>query len=121
MVIDSHQHFWKLGLFERSRQIPANSFMHRDFLPDDLKLCLEGVGVQATVVVQGPEQSVEETRWHLQLADRYPFIAGVVGWVDLPDPQVGRTLEDLWKHPKFKGIRYPSEFDSPGAIIGECL
>ena len=41
-----------------------------------------GRGIDASVAVQA-RQTLEETRWLLALADRHPFIAGVVGWVDL--------------------------------------
>ena len=33
----------------------------------------------------------------------------MVGWVDLTDPQVGETLDELAKYPKFKGIRHVVE------------
>ena len=36
----------------------------------------------ACIAVQ-VRQTLEETRWLLELADAHPFIAGVVGWVDL--------------------------------------
>jgi L-fuconolactonase len=42
------------------------------------------------------------------LASANPFICGVVGWVDLTDPAVGATLDELQKHPKFRGVRHPA-------------
>ena len=54
-----------------------------------------------TVLVQA-SNSVEESRWLLDLADANPFIAGVVGWVDLMNADV----DALNSHPKFKGVRH---------------
>ena len=35
-----------------------------------------------------PSQSLDETRFLLDLADRHPIVAGVVGWVDLAAPDL---------------------------------
>ena len=36
----------------------------------------------------------------------------VVAWVDLTDPQLGSTLDQLQAHPKFKGVRHPVHDES---------
>lgn len=79
--------------------------LKRDFLPDDLRPLLARRGYDACVAVQA-ELSVTETRWLLDLAGRNPFIAGVVGWVDLTAPDVTATLAPLVKSPRLKGIRH---------------
>ena len=58
-----------------------------------------------TVFVQ-TQHNVAETQWALQLADQYPFIAGVVGWVDLESDRCEEQLAELKKHPKFVGVRH---------------
>src|SRR5207302_2960236 len=58
-----------------------------------------------TLLVQA-SNSLEETRWLLELADRHRFIAGVVGWVDLTSPQVEAQIAQFIAHPKFKGVRH---------------
>src|SRR5207237_7076508 len=50
--------------------------------------------------------SLAETRWLLELADRHAFIAGVVGWVDLRSPHVEEQVAAFASHPKFKGVRH---------------
>ena len=40
-------------------------------------------------------QTLEESRWLLSLADKHPFIKGVVGWVDLQSPRVEEELAEL--------------------------
>jgi len=52
------------------------------------------------------EQQSCGKHWLLSLADSYPFIAGVVGWVDLTDAGMEQELEVLTANPKFKGVRH---------------
>jgi L-fuconolactonase len=105
MIIDSHQHFWQLGRFDYPWMNSSLGCLYRDYLPDQLEPILGQNGVGKTVVVQA-SNSVEESRWLLNLADEHPFIAGVVGWVDLGSDDVDRQLDELVPHPKFKGVRH---------------
>jgi L-fuconolactonase len=79
--------------------------LRRDFLPNDLKPELERNGFQGSVVVQA-RQTLEETRWLLELATDASFILGVVGWVDLRSPDVRSQLEAFAGNPKLVGIRH---------------
>jgi L-fuconolactonase len=51
-------------------------------------------------------QNLDETRWMLDLADQYPYILGVVGWVDLCSPEAGAQLDEFKENPKFRGVRH---------------
>ena len=62
-------------------------------------------GIDACVAVQA-RQTLEETRWLLELADANPFIAGVIGWVDLQAEDAAAQLEPFVDHPKFVGVRH---------------
>src|SRR5205085_4434225 len=104
-IIDSHQHFWQVGRFDYPWMSAEVATLYRDFLPDGLEPTLKAKGVRRTVLVQA-SNSLEETRWLLELADRHAFIAGVVGWVDLASPRVEAQLEKFVAHPKFKGVRH---------------
>jgi len=86
--------------------------LYQDYLPDQLQPVLADNGVSKTVLVQA-SNSVEESRWLLSLADSHSFIDGVVGWVDLMSADVGRQLDELSAHPKFKGVRHLVESE-PG-------
>ena len=79
--------------------------LRRDFLPDEAKREMTRAGFDACVAVQA-RQTLEETRWLLSLADKYPFIAGVVGWVDLQSDDVRKQLEQLTRHPRLVGVRH---------------
>jgi len=104
-IIDCHQHFWQVGRFDYPWMTPEVEVLCQDYLPPALEPILKRFGVEKTVLVQA-SNSLEETRWLLSLADQYPFIAGVVGWVDLTDKDVGRQLDEFVTHPKFKGVRH---------------
>ena len=105
MRIDAHQHFWIYEPREYDWIDDRLASLRRDFLPADLKPELARFGFEGSIAVQA-RQSLEDTRWLLELADRAPFIVGVVGWVDLCSTHVRRDLERFAKHPKFRGVRH---------------
>jgi L-fuconolactonase len=82
--------------------------IRRDFLPDDLEGTLTANGIDGCVAVQA-DQSDDETRFLLDLADRHPFIKAVVGWVDLRSPSIGATIDALASRPKLRGIRHVAQ------------
>jgi L-fuconolactonase len=104
MRIDSHQHFWRYSA-EQYPWIQAGWPIRRDFLPADLEPLLTTAGIDGSIAVQA-RQSLEESRWLLELADQSPLIKGVVGWVDLRSPLVEQQLDSLSRHPKFVGVRH---------------
>lgn len=93
-VIDAHQHFWDPDRGDYSWISGAFQPIRRVFGPADLLASLEEFGVSGTVLVQ-TWHSLEESWEFLALADRTDFVAGVVAWVDLTDPDVGQTLAAL--------------------------
>src|SRR5437879_12283670 len=105
MRIDAHQHFWVYAQREYAWIDDSMASRRRDFLPNDLKPELERHGFQGSVVVQA-RQTLEETRWFLELATDASFILGVVGWVDLRSPDVRSQLEAFAGSPKLVGIRH---------------
>lgn len=105
MIVDAHQHFWKYDPREYGWIDDTLTQLRRDFLPEDLEPELRQGGFDACVAVQA-RQTLEETRWLLELADRHPMVAGVVGWVDLQAPDVRAQLERAARHPKLVGVRH---------------
>ncbi len=89
MVIDSHHHFWAYSPQAYPWISQRMSPLRRDFLPEHLAAEIKAAGVDGVVSVQA-RQTVEETRWLLELARANDFIRGVVGWVPLGSPDVGR-------------------------------
>jgi L-fucono-1,5-lactonase len=111
MRIDAHQHFWDLNRFPYPWMPPPPSPLRRNFLPEDLQPILERNSFDGSIVVQATTSS-EEAPWLLRLAETHSMVLGVVAWVDLTDPQLGRTLDQLQTHPKFKGVRHPVHDES---------
>ena len=68
--------------------------IRRPFGPEELAPLLASAGIDRTVLVQ-TISSLDETREFLNTAASTDFIAGVVGWVDLTDPSVADTLQEL--------------------------
>ncbi len=79
--------------------------LKRDFVPEDLQPLLQSSGFEGCIAVQA-RQSLEETHWLLELAERHAFIKGVVGWVDLCAADLPRQLATFAAHPKFVGVRH---------------
>jgi L-fuconolactonase len=116
MKIDAHQHFWKYDAKEYDWIDQKMRAIRRDFLPGDLKPLLARAGIDATVLVQ-VRQSLEETCWMLQLAEENPFIAGVVGWVDLRSANVREELEEFRGAKKLVGIRHIVQGEPAGFLL----
>ena len=104
-MLDSHHHFWRYDPAEYGWIDDSMAALRRDFLPEDLKPEIDAVGIEGVVSVQA-RQSLQETRWLLELADQHDFIRGVVGWVPLVSPTVAGDLEPLAVNPKLRAVRH---------------
>ncbi|MDQ2965018.1 MAG: amidohydrolase family protein [Chloroflexota bacterium] len=107
-AVDAHHHFWDPARASYPWMTPGMAAINRPFGPEDLAPLLATAGIRRTVVVQA-RHSIEETRELLEVAAGSPFVAGVVGWVDLTDPGVGAMLDDLRDGlggPRLVGIRH---------------
>ena len=122
MRIDAHQHFWRPARGDYGwLSEAAHPLICRDFLPADMAPLMAGAGVQRTVVVQAA-QSVAETAFLLDLAEATPFIAGVVGWVDLADAGAVAQIETLAARPGLLGLRpMLQELADDDWILSEAL
>ncbi len=105
MRIDAHQHFWKYTPAEYPWMTERLATLRRDFLPGDLEPLLRDAKLDGCIAVQA-QQTIDEARWLLSLAEQHPFIRGVVGWVDLRSERVEEQLAEMAAHPKFVGVRH---------------
>lgn len=105
MTIDSHQHFWNYDPVEYDwiRDDMAN--IRRDFGPSDLRAALDRADIDGAITVQA-RQTLDETRWLLQLARENRFIRGVVGWVPLCEPTLGAALAEFEREETLRGVRH---------------
>lgn len=105
MKIDSHQHFWRYDAVRDAWITDSMAVLKRDFLPEDLGVELTANGIDASVAVQA-DQSENETKFLLELAENNSRIAGVVGWVDLLSSRVSERLEYFSHSSKLRGFRH---------------
>lgn len=117
MRIDAHQHFWKIDRGDYGWITPELSVLYRDFLPNDLIPHLRQFNLDKSIVVQAA-QTLEETDYLLSLSDASDQIAGVVGWLDLDDPDYRIHYKKHNQHPKYVGFRVMiQEMADPRTIL----
>lgn len=104
MLIDSHQHFWRLDRPEVTWPGPDLPGIYRDFEAADLWRDAEGCGLSGSILVQSQESDAD-TDWLLEIAAADPRILAVVGWVDLASPGASARIARLASTPKFRGLR----------------
>ncbi len=121
MRVDAHQHFWRYDPAEYGWIGEGMERLARDYLPADLAPLLAAEGIAGSVAVQA-RQTIEETRWLLDLAAKHPAILGVVGWVDLRSNEVGEQLREFAANPRFVGVRHVVQ-DEPDVrfLLGEAF
>ena len=105
-IIDSHLHVWDLTTGDYPWLGPQHGALFRTFTPEEAERALADAGVTAAILVQAAD-SVVDTRAMLDVAEKFAFVAGVVGWVDLADPaEATRQLDDFGFNPLFRGVRH---------------
>ena len=107
-AVDAHHHFWDPATAEYPWLTGDFEPIRRAFGPADLAPLLRATRIDHTVLVQA-RSSADETRAFLATAAGEPFIAGVVGWVDLTATSVRDDLATLRARPggdRLVGIRH---------------
>jgi L-fuconolactonase len=105
MTVDAHQHFWRYDPARDAWITDAMAHLKRDFLPEELERERAANGIDRTIVVQ-VDQSEDETRFLMDLAEQYKSIAGVVGWVDFCSPKIEERLRFFSQYKKLCGFRH---------------
>jgi len=121
MAVDAHQHFWSLDRGDYSWLTPDIGALYRDYLPSDLEPALTATKVKQTILVQAAPTEAE-TAFLLELAGKYSWIAGVVGWTDLSAPDAQAVIERIAAYPKLVGLRPMLQLiDDDDWILGDDL
>ncbi len=103
--VDAHQHFWIYNEEEYKWIGESMLKLRRNFLPSHLNRVLKRNGIDFCVSVQA-RQTLQETKWLLELAQDNSFIKGIVGWVDLKGNSLEKDLEQFVTYEKLKGVRH---------------
>jgi L-fuconolactonase len=105
-VIDTHMHSWDLLKVRYSWLDGDTSILAKNYYPSNIEGQLAAANVSAAIMVQAAN-SIEDTAFMFDCAAQYPWIIGVVGWVDLLDPEVAKQqLNAHLQNKCFKGIRH---------------
>ena len=104
MSVDAHIHFWRLARGDNLALLPSMVPIYRDLEPPNLKPHLDAAGIDRIVVVHAAE-TLAENLYTLGLAKFFPWIAGVIGWIDPASASVNEEVAALAASPRFKGVR----------------
>jgi L-fuconolactonase len=113
--IDAHVHFWRYDPAEYGWIDDALAPLARDFLPADLAPLAAAAGVGGVVAVQAC-QSLADTGFLLDLADRHPLVRGVVGWVDLQADDVAAQVA-RFRSRALVGVRHVVQDEPDDAFL----
>jgi L-fuconolactonase len=105
LTIDAHHHLWRYTPLEFGWIDEPMQALRRDFLPEDLKTAMATAGVDGSIAVQA-RQTLEETRWLLDLAEATDAIRGVVGWAPIAGEEFPGCMEEFDGREKLKGLRH---------------
>jgi L-fuconolactonase len=103
--IDAHHHLWQYSHEQYPWMSENMGILRHDYLVNDLREVLQQSGIDCAVAVQA-RQTLEETEWLLDLADRSPFMQGVIGWVPLVDDNVRDHVEKCFDRKKLVAVRH---------------
>ena len=104
MTVDAHVHLWRLARGDNVALKPSMRAIYFDREPAELKPRLDASGVQRVVVVQAAE-TLAETLFTIGLARKFPWIAGIVAWVDPASPAIEEEVAALAWIGIVKGVR----------------
>jgi L-fuconolactonase len=120
MRIDAHHHLWQYNPVEYNWIDESMSSLRRNFTTEDLKRELDEVNIEGCIAVQA-RTTFLETQTLLQCAAASARIKGVVGWVNLYDPNLGFVLDEVRHEPKLVGFREVTQGQPAGALLQSGL
>jgi len=117
-MIDSHVHFWNYHPVKDAWINEEMKVIQRDFKPLDMETNLLENGITGCVAVQA-DQTEHETNFLLAYAEKYPFIKGIVGWIDLRADNLPERLSSFANQPNLKGWRHVAQSEPAGFLTSE--
>jgi L-fuconolactonase len=116
MIIDAHQHFWHYQPETHAWIIDSMQEIRRDFLPEELGPLLIENGIDGCIAVQA-DQSIDETKFLVELAMKNPWIKAVIGWIDLQSSDIDIQLANWKQWPVVKGFRHILQAEEPAFML----
>ena len=106
-ITDTHIHCWNFDHAAYEWLKNDTSILNRTYNIDEIEEERKLVGITQGVLVQSAN-NFEDTDWMLEVAEKYDWIKGVVGWLPLMDPHLaGNVFNEKYNLDKyFKGVRH---------------
>ena len=115
-MIDSHVHFWNFDLVRDNWITEDMNTIRKDFSPKNLLRIYNELQISGCVAVQA-SQTEEENKFLLTLSEHNEIIKGIVGWIDLKNPDLQDRL-NYWKNfKKIKGWRHVLQAEQADFIL----
>lgn len=117
MIIDSHQHFWRLDTGFYDWIPPTDAMLKRDFAPHDLASQLAERGVTGTILVQAANTEDEFVEL-CAAAELAGFVRGIVAPLEVERAGVAERVVGMANQPLLVGFRPPFTplFDDAGTL-----
>lgn len=121
-VVDAHQHLWNLERVAYPWLTADYGPIFRTFEEPELEPQLAAAGIDKTVIVQSMD-SFEDTDFMFEVADRWPRVAGIVGWVPLDRPEAAAVaLDRRSEDRRFVGVRHLIHTEAdPDWLLGDAV
>ncbi len=115
-MIDSHVHFWNFDPVRDSWITPEMNAIRNDFTPEDFINASSNTQIKGCVAVQA-DQIEDQNHFLLSLAKKNPVIKGIVGWVEILNPNLEERLT-YWKNFNLiKGWRHILQAESEAFML----
>ncbi|XP_077987206.1 L-fucono-1,5-lactonase-like [Glandiceps talaboti] len=112
-VVDTHCHFWDLQKFNYVWPSSEQPPLFQNFLPNDFEEETIEDPVKNVIFVQVVNNTLNENYWIFELAKKFKSIIGVVGWVDLTQPdKLQAVISELKENPLLVGFRHITELEA---------
>jgi L-fuconolactonase len=119
--IDSHIHVWDREVSEYAWLTPALGSVFASWSPEQAASELAGAGMDGAILVQA-EDTLIDTSYMLEVAEKHAWVLGVVGWVRLDDPAAtARDLDDWGRSQAFCGVRHLINDDARADFLDRAL
>lgn len=102
-IIDAHLHIWQRSRFAYT-WITEGSLLARDYRMADLHEAARGLPLSGGVLVEAANMS-DEIGWLLETLDGEAGCWGVIGWIDLDQPDAAAQINQFAQNQHFKGVR----------------
>ncbi|HLP38253.1 amidohydrolase family protein [Lacibacter sp.] len=106
-LADTHVHIWDFNRAEYAWLEGNTSILNRTYSIEELETERFEIGIKKGILVQAAN-NFEDTDWMLHMAVNTDWIAGIVGWLPLinPDATLKALQKKYGKENYFKGVRH---------------